>query len=669
MPGRDSKALLSILIGSLAAAAIASADDRVVHDRSSGRTIVVRPDSTKLSLSFGKRTPAEVADSAVSQNAHLFGVKDSSRNLNLQSVDTDALGKTHYRYQQSYKGVPVFGGQLSAHLDKNGSISHLDGELLPESELDVLPRISAATATQSALTDWRRRFGAEGTVIGSAHLEIFDRTIIDRNLTSLPRLTWEVEMYQDFPSKQHERIFVDAISGEVVQTFTLRSHSLTRAVLDCAPGVPCFLDAPSGGGYVFGRSEGMPARGIHPVVGTTETDQVYDQIGLVHDYYLERFNRNGANNEGGIGDGSHVAPSITAAFMHINFVSNDCPNAFFDGFSLNFCNGVDTFDVTAHEYQHAVTQYAVRNTLGQPTGLIYQGESGALNEAYSDIFAELMEKRYSGTNDFLIGVGVNAPPLVGPIRSLQNPGIFGQPDRFNSPDFTCGTFDNGGVHINSGVLNKAAYLLLAGDTFNGCQISPISTEKVEQIFYRALTIYLTPTSSFNFAFQALNQSCSDLGYPASDCDQVRNALQAVEMDQGGLCSGATPTAPACAGSGAPAPEPQPDPGTPSASDPSNLSLRSRRIKKTPKLVTFLLGGVVTNSTQGPIEGATVNIACTHQSKSINGTFQTDASGGFAATIKLRPGRMFFCRATAGNATSQQVKVMGPKAWKKSHGRR
>jgi len=212
----------------------------------------------------------------------------------------------------------------------------------------------------------------------------------------------------------------------------------------------------------------------------------------------------------------------------------DCPNAFFSGYDINFCNGLAVTDVIGHEYGHGVVYFAV------PGYLTYYGESGALNESYADIFGEALENYRDGSSDWLAGEDVNVGGLVGPLRNLQNPSALSDPDKFFSSNFYCGTEDNAGVHTNSTVLSHAGYLMSEGGSFNGCSVSAIGKEKQEKIFYRALIVYFTSSTDFNGAYSALNQACGDLyGSGSSDCSEVKKALQSVELDQGGYCSGET----------------------------------------------------------------------------------------------------------------------------------
>lgn len=144
----------------------------------------------------------------------------------------------------------------------------------------------------------------------------------------------------------------------------------------------------------------------------------------------------------------------------------------------------------------------------------------------------------------------------GAIRSMSNPPAYNDPDRMTSSLYDCDVQerDNGGVHTNSGVANKAAFLMVDGGTFNGRTVTGLGIPKVASMFYEVQTRLLTSASDYQDLYNALQQACTNLigtnGITAADCQQVRNAIDAVEMNrQPSAC--AAPEAPVC-DTGAPA---------------------------------------------------------------------------------------------------------------------
>ena len=203
-------------------------------------------------------------------------------------------------------------------------------------------------------------------------------------------------------------------------------------------------------------------------------------------------------------------------------------NAFWDGQQMVYGDAdkfAQAFDVIAHELTHGVTQYT--------SNLIYEHQSGALNESWSDVMAVFAGcSSATGTADcnWLMGDTLN----YGALRDLSNPPAYNDPDHMSLYLWWPLERDNGGVHKNSGIPNKAAYLLTAGTaggTFHGVTVTGIGYIKAEQIYYRAMKNYLTTYSDFTAARASLYQSCRDLigsfGITSDDCDQVSNAWAAV----------------------------------------------------------------------------------------------------------------------------------------------
>ncbi|PKN90494.1 MAG: hypothetical protein CVU44_23715, partial [Chloroflexi bacterium HGW-Chloroflexi-6] len=178
---------------------------------------------------------------------------------------------------------------------------------------------------------------------------------------------------------------------------------------------------------------------------------------------------------------------------------------------------------------HGVTQYE--------SNLFYYYQSGAINESLSDIWGELYDQSNGLGNDtagvkWLMGEDVSG---LGAIRSMSNPPAYGDPDSLSSPNYYVGEEDNGGVHYNSGVNNKAAYLMVQGGSFGGKTVTALGVNKTLAIYYEAQTNLLVSGSDYadlyNLLYQAcLNQVGND-GILMADCQEVRDATDAVKMDQ------------------------------------------------------------------------------------------------------------------------------------------
>jgi thermolysin len=236
--------------------------------------------------------------------------------------------------------------------------------------------------------------------------------------------------------------------------------------------------------------------------------------GYTYDYYFKRHGRKGIDDE-------HLA---AINFVHIVRQSGKFNNAFFDPVdtSMNYGDGDgETFaffssglDVVAHELTHAVTQFT--------SDLIYLNESGALNEAISDILAVAIEFEFEpagrgrGRAEWDVGEDLYID-FGSRFRSFADPMSLGDPDHYSVRcDAACPEdFDNGGVHINSSIANHAFYLMVAGGTnrVSGITVDGLGMDhmgRLESIFYRAFMFYLVPSSDFSDAREATLRAAREL---------------------------------------------------------------------------------------------------------------------------------------------------------------
>jgi Zn-dependent metalloprotease len=263
------------------------------------------------------------------------------------------------------------------------------------------------------------------------------------------------------------------------------------------------------------RNEGGPA------TGDDDVDRVYDYAGVVRKYFKQELNRASIDNLG--------MDLILNVHFGVSFM-----NAFWDGDEMTFGDGdgnifvsfARSLDVVAHELAHGVTQFTAN--------LDYYSQSGALNEHFSDVFGSAItqhhKKQDAGQADWLIGDEIMGPTLFGEaLRSMKAPGsaydnpLIGQdPQPDHMSNYYAGPADNQGVHINSGIPNKAFYLVA----------SAIGTPKATKIWYHALQ-NLWPTANFADAVQVLVNSAQiltkDKVVPLGSTQTVRAAFKSVGL--------------------------------------------------------------------------------------------------------------------------------------------
>ena len=241
------------------------------------------------------------------------------------------------------------------------------------------------------------------------------------------------------------------------------------------------------------------------------------------DFYHAGFERYGFDNAG----------MTVISTVHYCDPDDGCPyaNAFWNGEQMVFGDEFDyplADDVVAHEFTHGVTEYE--------SNLFYYYQSGAINESFSDLWGEYYDQSNSEGNDgsnvkWRIGEDILGQGVT---RSMSDPSFYGHPDMISSPNYYEGEDDNGGVHTNSGVNNKAVYLMVDGGAFNGKTVTALGWEKTAAIYYEVNTNLLLSGSDYSDLYYALQQACTNLigkkGITAGDCTEVKDALDAVQMN-------------------------------------------------------------------------------------------------------------------------------------------
>ncbi len=483
-------------------------------------------------------------------NRTLFGLASPDDEMIIKRQWTDAQGNTHFRFQQTVNDIPVWGRGAMVHLDKTDEIYLFQGryETSPgPGAVAVTPGISVDDAMEAV----------------SRHLDAtFDlnappELVVHADENGTMALAYEVDIIISLAERWI--YFVDALTGQVrhhisgimnqlvsssgtdtngtIRTFNAWSESEKDYLMD--PSIP-LADPPYqpipqiknlGNTYILTADNGngddlyyltRPSGGSWDPAGVSAAFSVR----TVYDYYKDTHGRNGIDDQ------------YLNYLVVVHFGQNEA-NAFWngkfvvlgDGDGQTFSSLAGSLDVIAHEIQHGVTHFTA--------GLIYENQSGALNEAYSDIFACMVDR-----DDWTVGEDVTvASP--GYLRNLANPelGLRALPTKMseyrNLPNTEAG--DWGGVHTNMSIPSRAAYLMADGLTKEGIG-SSIGRDKTETIFYRALTTYLQSSSGFQDARVATVQAAEDLyGAGSTAVSAVKAAWDAVEVGDGGTPDETSPT--------------------------------------------------------------------------------------------------------------------------------
>jgi len=453
-------------------------------------------------------TPTEAAVALIEQRPGLVDGADMDQ-LVVAAVDRSEKGITTVRFDQELHGVPVLGGEVVVAVDAKLRVIAAAGEAYDGVSPALGPSISAVEAQQIAIATIGKSLG-EGLIASTPSLVVFDPATAGAPGGPSAVLTWNFELTRGDAVRQN--VFVDASTGFVVQSMDAIETLLTRYVCDAndtTTKVPC------DSGYA--RTEGQVA------TGNTDVDSAYDFSGATYDFYW-----------------GLLRNSIDGAGMPIISTVRYCPadacpnfaNAFWDGTQMVYGTGYAVADdVVGHELTHGVTEHT--------SNLFYWYQSGAINEAMSDIMGEFIDLAHPGvgaTEDtagkrWLIGEDLP----FGAIRNMKDPpAVFHDPDKITSTYYTTAFSDNGGVHTNSGVANKTAYLIADGGTFNGQTVTGIGLTKSAWLWYTTDTTLLY-ASGFADLADTLERTCTGLvnlgidGFVSADCTQVSKAITATEL--------------------------------------------------------------------------------------------------------------------------------------------
>ena len=311
-------------------------------------TFVTARDGGAIPVAGGAAAQAQPMD-FLRVYGRLFGVTDPDRQLVVARVAVDRLGQTHTTYHQVHKGVPVFSGVLKVHQTADGSFRAANGNFYPiRDTLNAAPTLTMDQATARAL---------DAVSAGQPAVEHSELVIVDPGWYGDPPIGAHLAYYiilADPSVPLREAFFVNAHKGNVLDHWNLLDASLDRVVID---------DSQAGDPIV--RAEGdLPANDF-------EVDSAYDYSGDTYDFLFRAFGRDSYDDAGG---------TLTAV---VHLVSSRCPNAFGGGGASFFCDGTATDDIVAHEWGHSIMDFTAN--------LIYQNQSGQLNESYSDVWGELID--------------------------------------------------------------------------------------------------------------------------------------------------------------------------------------------------------------------------------------------------------------------------------------
>ena len=522
-----------------------SAAAQTPADSTAKATLAAAPTalSNAARTSLIQKAQADVAETA--QNIGL-GAKEK---LVAKDVVKDADGTLHTRYERTYAGLPVLGGDLVVHTAKSGKTEGVTRATKTALKVASLkPQITAAKAEKQAVSAAKTLGSAKTTADGA-------RKVIWAG-SAKPVLAFEtiVGGLQDDGTPNQLHVITDAATGKKLFEYqgienatgtgkTLYSGSVnlettlsgsTYSLTDGTRGGHKTYNlkhtSSSGTGTLFTDADNVWGTGTASSSTADQTAAADAAYGAQEtwDFYKSTFGRSGIKNNG------------VGAYSRVHYGSSYV-NAFWDDscFCMTYGDGesnthpLTSLDVAGHEMSHGVTA----NT----AGLEYSGESGGLNEATSDIFGtgvEFYAGNSSDVGDYLIGEKIDINGDGSPLRYMDKPSKDG-----GSADSWSSSVGNLDVHYSSGVANHFFYLLSEGSgakvingvsynspTSNGSTVTGIGRDKALQIWYKALTSYFTSTTNYKAARTGTLSAASALyGSTSTEYKAVAAAWSAVNV--------------------------------------------------------------------------------------------------------------------------------------------
>ncbi len=497
-----------------------------------------------------KKSDKERVSEYLEEIKDILKINSPSAEFEILNKNKDQIGLTHIKYKQTYKDLLVYAQEIIVHLDKKGAVNLLTGSFIPTPhEVNTIPVLNSAEIINKLPKIFDKKLNEL-----KKYNDSIKPTLVIYNKRDQNYLSWHLTIY----SSQLDRweLFINDKTGEIIDKInttlhanrekknkllkTSKNKNVNKDHIENNPigtgtdlnGVirnlntaldnniylladiskPSYKVSTGEGVLLTYRNDngGQDMSYITSYLGN-DSDNNWNDPSLVsahynasesYDYFYGTFGRNSLDGEGG----------SVRSYTNVIRDGSEMDNAYYTGKGLYYGNGNNSFsplagalDVAAHEWAHGVVEWSA--------GLVYQDESGALNEHFADVFGVMVDR-----DDWTLGediVKLDYYPY-GFLRSMSEPWKGDQPEHYDDAVYIGTETDHGGVHFNSGIPNKAFYLVA----------TDIGKEKAEQIWYRALTVYLSRNSNFVDLRIALETSSSDL-YGATELSSVKQALDAV----------------------------------------------------------------------------------------------------------------------------------------------
>lgn len=448
--------------------------------------------------------PIEQARDYLETYQHLYRQGHPYLELHIKRSSGSEAGSA-VQFYQTYRGLRIVGAELVIQINED-MVYGTGGNLLDDVIVDTIPAISLKDAEAAVIEEE----GGGGLILGESTLVVFDESLFNYDLPREPHLVWEITAR----SGGAHRYFVDAQSGAILYSYPLfASHggALDGVDIDIETAnhtnsTQCFGDTTADDH--IGSETGLISAYLNDYDAVMAWFTSRETYAFYHTTYEQH---------------SWAPGALIQIYIDVDLTDDDLPsqphnpevgNAVWTGEScgaMKYHEGWVAQDVMTHEFTHALIDVT--------TNLVYSHHSGAVNESFADIMAAVQTKNWT--------MGESCCGSF--VRSMSNP----EKDMLSKykiePD------DNGGVHSNSGIINKAAWLISEGGDHNGWTVEGIGETKVGALSAVVMTSRLTETSGLYTAAAAMITLADEAaangswGFTPDDACQVRNAFVAVEL--------------------------------------------------------------------------------------------------------------------------------------------
>jgi bacillolysin len=459
----------------------------------------------------------------------------------------------HIRFSQKVGGIPVLGGDGIIHLSEDGNHTFHGQIENVTANLNTTPSVNAGQVIETAVSDLKKTIQVKALTIQEQQiLEYKDPearlVIVPRSeMIKLYELAWEISIRPNLIDHYH--YYVSAVTGKIIfkENHTCTAihatgtapdlNGVNQNVTSYQAGATYYLIDTSNPMFSSGKSV-LPEQPVGAIwtmsAGNTDLTSIaqitssshsawsstavsaHSNAKVCYNYFKNTHNRNSLNGQGG----------NIISVINVTDGGKSMENAYWNGKLMAYGNGGTYFkplagalDVAAHEMTHGVIQNSCN--------LRYSGQSGAINESLADIFGALVDR-----DDWKIGESITKNFTLfpsGALRDLSNPHNGGssksdycwQPQHMD--EFVTTSSDNGGVHINSGIPNKAFYLFA----------TQVSKEKAEKVYYLAMTKYLFASSRFiDLRISVVSAAAALYGENSNEVTQAKSAFDQVGILEG-----------------------------------------------------------------------------------------------------------------------------------------